>query len=110
MTLSQSQRIFSLNLAKLILWIYEQGMECTLGEVLRTTEQQAIYLKNGKSKTMNSGHLKKLAADINLFVDGTYATGKESYRKMSEYWKSLHPKNISGYDWGWDAQHLEMKY
>jgi len=109
MKLSQSQRIFSLNLAKLIIWIYDNGMECTMGEVLRTQEQQEIYVKSGKSKTSNSKHLLKLAADINLFIGGEYKTDKESYKEMAKYWKSLHENNVAGYDWGWDSNHFEMK-
>ena len=110
MTLSQTQRTFSLNLAKLILWIYDNGMECTMGEVLRTPEQQAIYLKSGLSKTSNSKHLQKLAADINLFIDGVYTTEKQDYKGLAEYWKSLHKDNVAGYDWGWDAQHFQQNY
>jgi hypothetical protein len=110
MKLSEQQRIFSLNLAKLIQWIYDEGMECTMGEVLRTPEQQAIYLKSGASKTANSMHLQKLAADINLFVTGVYVTDKEHYKPLASYWKSLHPDNVAGYDWGWDANHFEMKF
>ena len=112
MTLSEAQRIFSVNLARLILWLNDNGIECTIGEVLRTTEQQAIYLKTGKSKTANSAHLKKLAADLNLFVNGSYvADGKsEPYKKMAEHWKTLHPSNVAGFDWGFDGNHVEMKY
>jgi len=110
MTLSQTQRIFALNVAKLIQFIYDNGMECTLGEVLRTVEQQKIYLAAGATKTLNSAHLKKLAIDIQLFVNGVYATDNEAYKPLAEYWKSLHPSNVAGYDWGWDAGHFEMKY
>lgn len=110
MTLSQKQRVFSLNLAKLIVWTYQQeGHELTMGEVLRTPEQQALYVAQKKSKTSNSKHLEKLAADLNLFIGGVYRTDKEAYKQMAQYWKSLHPDNVAGYDWGWDANHFEMK-
>jgi len=77
--------------------------------LLRTKEQQEIYFNEGKSKTMNSKHLSRLAIDLNLFVYGVYQTDKEAYKPLAEYWKTLHPDNRAGYDWGWDANHFEMK-
>ena len=125
MTLRESQSIFILNMAKTIIFAYENGMELTAGEMLRTNDQQLLYfegyelIKIGsdlklkkaapKSKTMFSSHLNKLAVDLNLFIDGQYKTDKESFKKISLYWKSLHPKNVCGYDWGWDFNHFEMK-
>ena len=108
MTLSEKQSIFALNFAKLILWINDQGWTVTVGEVLRTPEQEEIYFSTGKSKTKDSKHLLKLAGDLNLFVNGVYQTTKNSYKPLAEYWKSLNPLNKAGYDWGWDANHFEM--
>lgn len=109
MTLREKQSLFLFNAAKLIQWAFDNGFELTAGELLRTPEQQEIYLKTGRSKTSNSRHLQKLAIDLNLFIDGKYKTDKESYAPLAEYWKSLHPDNVAGYDWGWDANHFEMK-
>jgi len=109
MTLREKQSVFLKNVANLILWAFDNGYELTGGELLRTKEQQEIYLNEGKSKTMNSQHLKKLAIDLNLFIDGKYQYDNEAYKPLAEYWKSLHPNNVAGYDWGWDSQHFEMK-
>lgn len=109
MTLREKQSIFLLNFAKLIIWVNEQGWQVTAGELLRTKEQQDIYMKTGVSKTSNSRHLVKMAGDLSLFIDGVYQTNKEPYKPLAEYWKSLHPDNVAGYDWGWDAPHFEMK-
>jgi peptidoglycan L-alanyl-D-glutamate endopeptidase CwlK len=124
MSLRAKQSVFMHNLGKLIIFAYENGMELTAGELLRTSDQQKLYfegyslIKTGgvlklaktssKSKTMFSKHLKKLAVDLNLFIDGQYKTDKESFKPLAEYWKSLHPKNVSGYDWGWDFNHFQM--
>jgi len=124
MTLRQKQSIFLLNVSKLIQWAFNNGYELTSGELYRTTDQQLLYfhgytlekVKNGlkaikthrRSKTMNSKHLLKLAVDLNLFIDGKYKTDKESFKPLAEYWKTLHPKNKSGYDWGWDFNHFQM--
>lgn len=109
MTLSKKQGLFLLNVAKLIIWINEQGWYATGGELLRTKEQQQIYFDENKSKTMDSDHLKKLAIDLNLFINGVYQTNKEAYKPLADYWKSLNENNVAGYDWGWDANHFSMK-
>lgn len=108
MSLRKHQSIFLKNVAKLITWAFEQGYELTGGELYRTEEQQNIYRKNGTSKVQVSKHQKRLAIDLNLFIDGIYQTKNEAYRELAAYWKSLHPKNKAGYDWGWDGNHFEM--
>jgi peptidoglycan L-alanyl-D-glutamate endopeptidase CwlK len=124
MSLRKKQSIFALNLSKLISYAFSIGYEITMGEVLRTNDQQLLYFEGytlikedgvvklvktkPKSKTMNGYHPKKLAADINVFVNGAYKTDKETYKPLAEYWKSLNEKNISGYDWGWDLNHFQM--
>lgn len=107
--LSDIQAEFMLDVAKLVIWANDNAMRVTGGELLRTPEQQELYLKSGKSKTANSMHLQKLAIDLNLFIGGQYKTDKESYRPLADYWKSLNPNNVAGYDWGWDANHFERK-
>lgn len=124
MSLRNKQSIFTLNFAKLIIFAYENGYEITLGEALRTKDQQYLYFEGfslkkmdsllklfktrRRSKTMNSKHLKKLAVDINLFKDGKLLSKKEDFKLLAEYWKSLHPKNTCGYYWGWDLGHFQM--
>jgi hypothetical protein len=125
MTLREKQSIFAKNVAKLILHAYEKGYEITLGEAQRTNEQQLLYYfgftlvaEDGtiklrrykkRSKTLNSRHLLRLAIDLYLFKNGKFLKDKESYKFLADYWKSLHPDNVAGYDWGWDANHFEMK-
>jgi hypothetical protein len=124
MGLRKKQSIFALNLSKLISYAFSIGYEITMGEVLRTNDQQLLYFEGytlikedgvvklvktkPKSKTMNGYHPKKLAADLNVFVNGAYKTDKETYKPLAEYWKSLNEKNISGYDWGWDLNHFQI--
>ncbi len=49
----------------------------TGGELARTPEQQAIYVKTGRSKTLNSIHLKRCAIDLNFFKDGKIIWDKD---------------------------------
>ena len=122
--MKEKQFIFIQNLAKLITWAFENGYQLTIGEALRTQDQQMLYFEGlsvvkiggnthlakttRKTQTLASKHLDKLAIDLNVFINGVYRTDKESYKELAEYWKSLHPENVAGYDWGWDANHFQM--
>lgn len=110
MTLSEKQRKFTLLISKLIQWAYANGMELTLGEAYRTLEQQEIYFKQGKSKTLASKHLERLAVDFNLFIGGQYKTDKESYKPLAEYWKSLDPECVWGGDFNNFADCVHFQY
>ncbi|MGM0377849.1 MAG: M15 family metallopeptidase [Bacteroidota bacterium] len=109
MTLREKQSIFLRNVAKLVLWAFENGYELTGGELQRTQEQQEVYVNEGLSKTLNSQHLKKLAIDLHLFISGQYKSDKESHTPLGEYWESLNENNVWGGRWGFDANHYEMK-
>lgn len=109
MSLRSKQHIFLLNTAKLIFWLNENGYETTAGELYRTQEQQDIYYKNRLSKVKFSKHQERLAIDLNIFKNGKLLTDKPQYLPIHMYWISLHNANTSGYLWGWDFGHFEMK-
>lgn len=96
MTLSDHQAAFLLDVCKLIEYATKQGWKITGGELYRTVEQQEIYLKTGRSKTMNSRHLKRCAIDLNFFKDGKLVWDKEKIRPIGVYWESLNPINRWG--------------
>lgn len=87
------------------------GFVVTAGELFRTAEQQQIYVKSGRSKTMNSNHLRRCAIDLNFFKDGALIYDIKVLTPLGEFWKTLNPKN----DWGgfWlsfkDVPHFERK-
>jgi len=58
MTLGQNQEKFTQDLARLLNYLIDNGYAVRIGEVERTQAQQEIYIKEGKSKTYNSMHLK----------------------------------------------------
>ena len=101
LTLSEKQRLFPTLLAKLLLFIYDQGFECTLGEAYRTPEQAVLDAQKGIGIT-HSEHCKRLAIDLMLFKDGVYLTTSEAYRPVGEYWKTLD----SACRWGGDFSSL----
>lgn len=98
MTLGENQEIFASQVALLITRAFELGFGVRLGEALRTPEQQKLYFNTGKSKTMNSQHLKKLAIDLNLIIDGRLATAKE-IAPLGKWWESIDVNNRWGGSW-----------
>lgn len=109
---------FLLDVCKLIAYAVSLGFVVTLGEALRTPEQQAIYVQTGRSKTLNSWHLRRLAIDLNFFLNGVLCYDLEKLRPLGEYWESLNPKNRWGgnFDRDWtkadgfkDVPHFERR-
>jgi hypothetical protein len=107
MRLKEKRWIFTLNIAKLIIFINEQpGYRCALDEVKRTPEQAAIYAKQGIGVN-NSKHCEGLAADIIIYKDGAWLKKSEEYEFAGMYWLALHPDNTWG-GAGNDGNHFSM--
>lgn len=96
MSLSKEQAAFLLDACKLIQYATSLGWTVTGGELYRTAEQQAIYFKAGKSKTMQSNHLRRLAIDLNFLRDGDPVWDKAKLADIGAYWESLNPLNRWG--------------
>ncbi len=95
MTLGQHQEAFAYHLTQLLAYAHKLGYRVRIGEVQRTAEQQQIYIKAGKSKTMNSMHIKKCAADLHFTKDGVLCYPEE----LGRYWQSLDQLNQAGMFW-----------
>ena len=116
MSLSDEQFEFLKDICKLIRYAEELGFKVTPGEFLRTREQQRLYLVSGRSKTMLSNHLRKLAADLNFFkeIDGKeeWINGLKSevaveiLSPLGHYWESLYTRNRWGgnFDKNWNRK------
>ena len=96
MSLVTEQSKFLLDVCKLINYATEQGWTVTGGELHRTVEQQQIHVNAGRSKTMNSMHLKRCAVDLNFFKDGVLTWNREKLATIGNYWERLDPKNRWG--------------
>ena len=81
MNLVQEQQLFLLDAVRLIAYATKLGFCVTGGELYRTTEQQEIYVKSGRSKTMNSNHLKRCAIDLNFFKYGKLVYDKATLQR-----------------------------
>ena len=124
MTLLEKQMTFTDNIGKLISYSFSLGIGLTFGEVMRTKEQQEIYVKTGRSKTMNSRHLQRLAVDFNMFMlkekgrmlfapNSTQAQFKRDIqiaKQLGQYWASLNVDNVWGSDWDRDGNTEEHAF
>jgi len=93
MSLGNDQRKFTFLIANLINWAYLNGYEITVGD---------FWAHDGHID--GSFHYKRLAADLNLFVDGVYMTKTSDHKPLGDHWKSLDPKCSWGGDWN-DGNH-----
>lgn len=96
MSIVTEQAAFLLDLCRLVEYATEQGFVVTGGELWRTPEQQKIYFESGRSKTMDSNHLKRLAADLNFFMNGALTYDIEALRPLGTFWEALHARNRWG--------------
>lgn len=102
MSLVQTQAEFLLHMGELVRRATEMGFVVTAGELYRTPEQQELYVKTGRSQTMNSLHLQRLAVDLNFFKDGKLVGSKAELAPLGAFWESLHPMN----SWGGNGKKL----
>jgi len=99
MTLSDQQFLFLRDVVKLLQNIFSCGYKVTGGELKRTMYQQKEYVRIGKSWTMNSDHIKQMAIDLNIFIDGELTYDKEKLKHIGDFWESLSPQNYWGGKW-----------
>lgn len=111
MSLVDQQCIFLDHLCLTIQHARSLGFQVTGGELARTPEQQQIYVKTGRSKTMASYHLRRLAADLNFFKDGKLIYDKAELKPIGDYFESLDTKNSWGGNWDSfkDVPHFERR-
>lgn len=96
MSLVADQAGFLLDVGKLVVYATSLGFEVTAGEAFRTPEQQQIYVRTGRSKTLASNHLRRLAMDLNFIRGGKLIYDAKALEPIGDYWESLHPRNRWG--------------
>lgn len=116
MSLVKEQDIFLQHVSQLINKAGELGLTISAGELFRSPEQQEIYINTGRSRTLNSQHLKRLAIDLNFFVcDSTnklkLTYEHEAIRQLGAFWESLDKANRWGGNWNSfkDTPHFERR-
>ena len=91
--MNEHQWRFLRDVAMLIQYAERMGFALTLG---RGYASEAANRADGG--TENSNHRRRLAIDLNLFIDGEYMTNSDAHAPLGEYWKSLDPLNRWGGD------------
>lgn len=91
------QAAFLLDVCKLVQFATAQGFLVTGGELFRTPEQQAIHVKAGRSQTMDSVHLRRMAIDLNFITqEGKLCYDREALEPIGDFWESLNTANRWG--------------
>jgi len=106
MTVGNSQREFTLDVAHLVFRAYELGYELTYGDAYRDPRVHGEFGVKGSYASKDSEHKRRLAVDFNLFKDGKYLTSTEDHRILGEIWEDMNPKNIWGGRWD-DGNHYQ---
>jgi peptidoglycan hydrolase-like protein with peptidoglycan-binding domain len=100
MSLLLEQAAFLKDARKLLTFADEQGFVVTGGELERTPETQALYLRDGREKTMDSPHLRKCAIALNFFraTDDHHelVQSADKLEALGQFWESLDPRNRWG--------------
>jgi peptidoglycan L-alanyl-D-glutamate endopeptidase CwlK len=99
MALSDEQFEFAKDVSLLFQHLIKGEYKFTIGDVQRSEEQQVLNYKMGLSKTMRSQHLKKLAIDLNIFINGKLTYDKAKLQSIGDYWERLNSKNEWGGNW-----------
>lgn len=110
-TLGDKQKLFAKYFGMLLTWLYANGYEVTINEVLRTRAQADANTASGAGIS-KSLHLLKLAGDINIFKYGQFLITVEEIRPVGNYWKSLDPNCCWGGDFKTspDADHFSYTH
>lgn len=106
-TLGQAQRRFAKMVAELILYIYSQGYEVTLGDAFRDPRSHGAQGVAGPYGRAYSAHKNKLAVDLNLFKNGVYLPETSAHQQFGEWWES------KGGTWGGrfhDGNHYSLTF
>ena len=99
------------DVALLINYVAQKGHYVTGGELHRPQELQEMYVKDGRSQTLDGQHQKRLAIDLFLFIDGKVTWRPEDYKFMGDFWESIRPENRWGGNFAGfvDAVHFETR-
>jgi len=93
MSLVNKQSKFTFALARLLLYAESLGYQVTLGDAYATT-----------GHIEGSFHYKRLAIDLNLFIDGEYIRDSRGHDRLGVFWKLL------GGSWGGDFPNKDFNH
>lgn len=91
MKLSEKQQLFTWHIGQLIMFANARDMKLTFGHAWRSLEEQKRLKSEGKSQTLKSKHLDRLAVDFNLFINGRLIWDWHKWKVLGDYWEDLNP-------------------
>lgn len=92
--LRAKQAHFACEISRLILWAEENGYEVTLGDAYRDPRVFGMVGEWKGYGASKSQHKRRLAMDLNLFIDGEYCYATEDHIPLGEQWEKM------GHVWG----------
>ena len=98
MKLKAKQQLFAKLVPLLLGYIHSLGHEVTLGNTTAATGFK------------HSVHPKKIAIDLNLFIDGKYQRSTKAFEPIGQFWKGLHPLCRWGGDFPGDGGHFSLEH
>lgn len=109
MTYREARCAFTLALAKLILWAFEQGYEVAVDEVTeRLTERDPT-----SDHMVGSLHHLGLAADLNLYKGGIYQRASDDHEPLGRFWEQYGKELGLPLAWGGhfgDGNHYSLSW
>jgi len=109
MTLGDKQRLFTRCVASLLEFAHSRGYEVTFGDAFRDPRLHGAMGEKKGYGHRNSNHKKKLAIDLNLFLDGKYLRLDKDHEPLGLYWESLHPLCVWGGRFN-DGNHYSLEH
>ena len=97
--LGDKQKLLTRLLPRLLDKAHELGYEVSLGDAYRDPRLHGVPGKRmewHQYGSMNSNHKRRLAIDLNLFMDGAYLGDTASHRELGTFWESLHKDCVWG--------------
>jgi hypothetical protein len=110
-TLHNKQTTFTVLVARLITDLTRKGYLVTFGESYRPPETAKLYEDQGRG-IQNSLHTKRLAIDLNLFLNGEYLTRTDEYKVAGELWEGYSIGDVRC-SWGGrfqDGNHFSIEH
>lgn len=100
MSLIDEQAAFLKHVRQLLTYAEDQRYVVTGGELERTPETQAIYVRAGRDKSMDSPHLRKCAITLSFFraANDRYELVQTvaDLEPVGKHWEDLDPRNRWG--------------
>lgn len=90
MTLKEKRIMFSKLICQQVLDMFMAGYEVSFDQIKRSYLEADMNASKGIG-IRNSLHLDALAADLNLYKDGSYLDTTEAHKQFGVMWKARHP-------------------